>query len=145
MRHSRRNPKLNRTSAHRKAMLSNLAASIVEHETVVTTEAKAKAVIPVLERLITLSKQGSLQSRRLVESKLPTVRVANKVNDILAKRYEAVSSGFVTKVRMPKRMGDDSRMIRVTLLPGKEQKATEKKKSAKRASANKAETKTEKK
>lgn len=145
MRHSRRNVKLNRTSAHRKSMLSNLAASIVEHETVVTTEAKAKAVIPVLERLITISKQGSLQSRRIVESKLPTVRVAKKVNDILSKRYESVQSGFITRVRMPKRAGDNSRMVRVTLLPGKEKKATTKKSAAKKTVSKETEPKAEKK
>jgi large subunit ribosomal protein L17 len=64
MRHASAGRKLNRTAAHRKAMFSNMAASLIEHEQIVTTLQKAKEIRPIMEKLVTLAKRGDLHARR---------------------------------------------------------------------------------
>ena len=71
MRHRLKGRKLNRTSAHRKAMFKNLAASLIKYEQITTTVPKAKDLRPIVEKLITIAKKGSLHARRQLISKLP--------------------------------------------------------------------------
>lgn len=127
MRHSVRTKKLNRSSAHRDLMLKNLAASIFQYESVKTTEAKAKVVLPLVERIITIAKKDTIAARRRVESMLPTKLAALKVIEVLAPRYKERNGGFVTTVRLPKRVGDNSRMVKITLLPEEKSKKEVKK------------------
>ena len=116
MRHAVRTKKFGRTPSHRDAMLKNLAASLVQYESVRTTEAKAKAVIPLVERIISVAKKETLASGRQVESMLPTKLAARKVVEVLAPRFKDRNGGFITTVRLPRRPGDNSRMMRVSLL-----------------------------
>lgn len=125
MRHQDRSIKLNRPSAHRDAMLQNLASSLFDHESIKTTEAKSKAMIPLVERIITIAKKGSVASKRQVESMLPNGAkdVSAKVVDIVAPRYADRNGGFVTTVRLPQRPGDNTRMVRVELIKTEEKKS----------------------
>lgn len=116
MRHSVKTKKFSRAPSHRDAMLKNLAASLIEHESIKTTEAKAKAVTPIVERLITIAKRGTESSKRQLESMIPTREIANKVVTVLVPRYKNRNSGYVTRLRLAKRKGDDSRMIRISLI-----------------------------
>jgi large subunit ribosomal protein L17 len=69
MRHGLAHRKLNRTASHRTAMFANMAAALIKHEQIVTTLPKAKALRPVVEKLVTLAKRGDLHARRLVASR----------------------------------------------------------------------------
>ena len=93
MRHGSGHKKLNRTASHRQAMFANMAASLVKHEQIVTTLPKAKALRPVVERLITLAKKGDLGSRRLVLSRMRDETQAKKLFETLAPRYKARAGG----------------------------------------------------
>src|SRR5262249_16124894 len=88
MRHGARHKKLNRTSSHRQAMFANMAAALVKHEQIVTTLPKAKALRPVVERLVTLAKKGDLGSRRLVVARMRDETQTNKLFDTLAPRMK---------------------------------------------------------
>ena len=83
MRHKLAHRKLNRTASHRKAMLANMAASLIEHEQIVTTLPKAKEMKPFMDKLITLAKRGDLHARRLA-----VARIRNK--DAVAKLFDAL-------------------------------------------------------
>ena len=87
MRHRKDHRKLGRSNAHRKAMLRNLATSLLEHEEVRTTDAKAKEVRRIAERMITLGKRGTLHARRQALRTIRSKEVASRVFDILADRY----------------------------------------------------------
>lgn len=116
MRHGVRVKKLNRTTAHKNLMLKNLAASVIQYEEVKTTEAKAKAVVPFIERIISTAKKDTIASKRNVESMLPTKLAARKVTEVLIGRYKDRNSGFTSMVRLPRRMGDNSRMVKISLV-----------------------------
>lgn len=131
MRHKVKTKKFRGTAARRDLMLKNLAASLIKYESITTTEAKAKAVIPFVERIITLAKQKNQASERLVESMLPIGDEANKVVTILVPRYKERNSGFIKKIRMGKRSGDDTRMIRISLFPEEEKEEKKVKKKIK--------------
>ena len=122
MRHKRRVAKLNKAPGHRKAMLKNLAASVIQYEGIKTTEAKAKAVAPIVERIITLGKKDTIASNRKVYSMLPTELASKKVLEVLVPRYKSRKGGYTTRMRMSKRVGDDSRMIRLSLVKDVEKK-----------------------
>ena len=95
MRHQRTRNKLSRDSAHRKALLMNLSKEIIEHERIKTTEAKAKAVKPEIEKLITLAKKGDLHARRLAISKVRDVDQVGKLFSTLGPRYQARAGGYI--------------------------------------------------
>ena len=87
MRHRKGISKLGRTGTHRRAMLRNMATALFEHERIETTAAKAKALRPYAERLITLGKRGDLHSRRLAARHIQNREVLNKLFDDLAGRF----------------------------------------------------------
>lgn len=128
MRHKVKTKKFRGTSAHRDSMLKNLAASLIKYESITTTEAKARAVIPLVERVITLAKKENQASERIVESMLPVGDEAEKVVKVLVPRYKKRQSGFIKKLRLGKRPGDDSRMIKISLFPEEEKQEKKKKK-----------------
>ena len=87
MRHLKAKRKLNRTSSHRKALLSNMAIALIKHEQIKTTLPKAKELGPFVEKLITLGKKGDLPSRKKAYSILPEKQWAAKIFDVLSERY----------------------------------------------------------
>jgi large subunit ribosomal protein L17 len=110
MRHRLSGRKLNRTSAHRKAMFSNLAAALVKHEQIRTTLPKAKELRPVVERLITLGKRGNLHARRQAIAVLADVGLAAKLFDTLAPRYAERHGGYTRVIKAGMRYGDAAPM-----------------------------------
>jgi large subunit ribosomal protein L17 len=108
MRHGSGIKKLNRTASHRQAMFANMAASLIKHEQIVTTLPKAKALRPVVERLVTLAKKGDLASRRLVVSRMRDETQAKKLFDTLAPRYKARAGGYTRVLKAGFRHGDNA-------------------------------------
>lgn len=106
MRHLKSGRKLNRTAAHRKAMLGNLAVSILDHERVTTTVAKAKEVRGVVERLITYAKRGGLHNIRQAARTVKDKTVLKKLFDDLGPAYEKREGGYTRIVRVGERKGD---------------------------------------
>ncbi len=108
MRHGVGHKKLNRTASHRQAMFANMAASLIKHEQIVTTLPKAKALRPVVERLVTLAKKGDLASRRLVVSRMRDETQAKKLFETLAPRYKARNGGYTRVLKAGFRHGDNA-------------------------------------
>ncbi len=116
MRHRSKGRILGRTAAPRKALLANLAQSVILYEKVRTTEAKAKEVRSLVERLITVGKKATLASRRALISKLPTELAAKKVLEVLGPRYEKRAGGYTRIVKNGPRQGDAAKMVIIELV-----------------------------
>lgn len=110
MRHGNQGRKLNRTSSHRKAMFSNMAASLIKHEQIVTTLPKAKDLRPIVEKLVTLGKKGGLHNRRLAIAKVGDVGQVAKLFDVLASRYQDRPGGYTRVLKAGFRYGDSAPM-----------------------------------
>lgn len=113
MRHHKSTRTLHRTKRQRVALLRSLARSLVLHEGIVTTVAKAKELRPFVERLVTSSKANTLASRRLVAAKLGSIEATKKLHDDLAKRYAKRAGGYTRIVRLGrigKRVGESARI-----------------------------------
>lgn len=108
MRHRKAGRKLNKTSSHRKAMFANMASALLKHEQIITTLPKAKELAPIVERLITLGKRGSLHARRQAISKIPASdkEIIKKLFDTLAERYKERSGGYTRVLKAGYRYGD---------------------------------------
>ncbi len=106
MRHRKKGRKLNRTAAHRKAMLRNMATSLFRHERIETTTAKAKELRPFAERLITLAKRGDLHARRQAAARLKQDSHVAKLFDVLGPRYANRNGGYVRVIKAGFRYGD---------------------------------------
>lgn len=116
MRHRKAGRKLNRTSSHRKAMLSNMAASLFTHELIRTTLPKAKELRRVAEPLITLSKEDSVARRRLAFARLRDRDVVTKLFNELGPRYQARPGGYLRILKCGFRNGDNAPMAYVELV-----------------------------
>ena len=110
MRHGMFNKKLNRTSEHRKALLKNMLNSLIKYEQITTTLPKAKFLKPQADKIITLGKNESLQSTKLLMSKLQDIKSTNKVRKTLSKRYEKRNGGYTRIVKAGFRYGDNAPM-----------------------------------
>ena len=110
MRHGMANKKLNRTSEHRKALLMNMLNSLIKYEQIKTTLPKAKFLKPQADKIITLGKKDSLQTTRLLVSKLQNSQSAKKVKKTLSKRYEKRNGGYTRIVKAGFRYGDNAPM-----------------------------------
>jgi large subunit ribosomal protein L17 len=108
MRHGSGHKKLNRTASHRQAMFANMAAALVKHEQIVTTLPKAKALRPVVERLVTLAKKGDLGSRRLVLARMRDQDQTKKLFDTLAPRMKGRAGGYTRVLKAGFRHGDNA-------------------------------------
>ncbi|MCB2081061.1 MAG: 50S ribosomal protein L17, partial [Rickettsiales bacterium] len=106
MRHGVKGRKLNRPTGHRKALLANLAVSLVEHEQITTTLPKAKELRPYVEKLVTLGKRGDLHARRQVLAQTRSDTATTKLFDTLAKRYESRQGGYIRIIKAGFRHGD---------------------------------------
>ena len=116
MRHRLGLRKLNRTSAHRLAMLRNMTVSLLRHETIKTTLPKAKELRRVVEPIITLGKKPSLANRRLAFGRLRDREMVVKVFDVLGPRYAGRNGGYLSILKCGFRDGDNAPMALVTLL-----------------------------
>jgi large subunit ribosomal protein L17 len=117
VRHQKTRNKLSRDSAHRKALLMNLSKEIIEHERIETTEAKAKAVKPEIEKLITLAKRGDLHARRqalatLAQDKFTVHRLFEEV----APRYAERPGGYTRILKLGPRRSDATEMVFIELV-----------------------------
>ena len=104
------------SSAHQKAMFANLVASLVAAESIVTTEAKAKAIRPVAEKLITKAKKGGLHNHRQVVSFLNDKELAAKLFDEVGPRYVDHNGGYTRILKLGPRQGDNAPMARIELV-----------------------------
>lgn len=116
MRHALKGRKLNRTSSHRKALFSNLAQALITREQITTTLPKAKDLRPYVEKLITLGKQGTLHSRRLVASRLRDEASAQKLSTVLAQRYADRNGGYIRILKAGYRYGDNAPLAIIELV-----------------------------
>ena len=116
MRHRNSGRKLNRNSSHRRAMFRNRATALLKHEQIKTTLPKAKELRPVVERMITLGKRGSLHSRRQALSYLQDEKIVRKLFDGLAERYENRAGGYTRVLKAGFRYGDSAPMAYIELV-----------------------------
>jgi large subunit ribosomal protein L17 len=116
VRHRAKHKQLSRTASHRRALLANMATSLFRHDRIETTEAKAKALRPYAERLITLARRGDLHARRLVERKIKDREVSHRLFAELGKRFAARPGGYTRIVKLRHRPGDCADVARIELL-----------------------------
>ena len=140
MRHRQRSRKLGRTSSHRLAMYRNMVTSLLEHGRIETTDAKAKEVRRLADRMITLGKKGGLHNRRRALRIIRERDVAAKVFDEYAERYRERPGGYTRVLKLGNRIGDNAPMSIVELVEGgmPGAAASKKKTSNKKASKKKA-------
>jgi len=110
MRHGMANKKLNRTSEHRKALLKNMLNSLIKYEQITTTLPKAKFLKPQADKIITLGKKVTLQTTKMLMTKLQDITSAQKVTKTLSKRYEKRHGGYTRIIKAGFRYGDNAPM-----------------------------------
>ncbi len=116
MRHGNTNRKLNRTSAHRKAMFANMSASLIKHEQIVTTLPKAKELRPIVEKLITLGKRGDLHARRQAIAQMRDETQVQKLFATIGPRYKERQGGYVRILKAGFRYGDNAALAVIELV-----------------------------
>ena len=140
MRHQKKTVKLGRTADHRRALLANQVCALIEHQRIKTTLAKAKAVRPLAERMVTLGKNGSIHARRRALAVLRQKNVVKKLFDDIAQRSAERNGGYTRIVKLGARKSDSARMAFIEWVdaehiaeekPKKEKKAKRKEPEAK--------------
>ncbi|MCD6255111.1 MAG: 50S ribosomal protein L17 [Deltaproteobacteria bacterium] len=116
MRHRNSGRKLNRTTSHRLAMLKNMVTSLLRHERIETTEAKAKEVRRLAEKLITLSKRGDLSARRRAFRIIRDKKVLKKLFNEIKNRYQNVNGGYTRIIKIGVRRGDGAHKALIELV-----------------------------
>lgn len=116
MRHQKSGRKLNRSSSHRRAMFRNMATSLLQHERIQTTDAKAKEVRRVAERLITIAKRGGLANRRLAHRTVRDQEVLAKLFEEIGPRYSERPGGYTRILKMGHRRGDNASLSLIELV-----------------------------
>ena len=116
MRHLKQGRKLGRTSAHRKALLRNLATALFEHERITTTEPKAKELRRVADKLVTLGKRGDLHARRQALQVVRSTDIVRKLFDDIAPRFAERKGGYTRVLRLGYRAGDAAAMAIIELV-----------------------------
>ena len=116
MRHGNAHRKLGRTQSHRKAMFANMAASLIEHEQIVTTLPKAKELKPIMDKLITLAKRGDLHARRQAIAQIRDVDQVGKLFDTLGGRYKERHGGYTRVLKAGFRHGDNAPVAVIELV-----------------------------
>jgi large subunit ribosomal protein L17 len=140
MRHQKKTIKLGRTADHRRALLANQVCALIQHQRITTTLAKAKAVRPLAERMVTLGKNGSIHARRRALAVLRQKDVVKKLFDDIAQRSAERNGGYTRIVKLGARKSDSARMAFIEWVdaehvaeekPTKEKKAKRKEPEAK--------------
>src|SRR5262249_22602479 len=108
MRHAKAHRKFNRRSDHRRAMLANLAVSLIKHEQIVTTLPKAKDVRPVVEKLVTRGKRGGLHARRQAIAQMRDIAMVKKLFEVIGPRYKDRNGGYTRVLKAGYRYGDSA-------------------------------------
>jgi large subunit ribosomal protein L17 len=134
MRHRKAGRNLSRETSHREAMLRNMMTSLFRHEQLETTDAKAKELRPLAEKMITLAKRGDLHARRQALAVLKDKGVAHRLFDEIKDRFLARQGGYVRIVKKDNRKGDGAPISLIQLLPAE---GAEKKKKAKKEPSGK--------
>ena len=117
MRHQRQRYQLSRSAAHRKSLLMNLSKEVIEHERITTSETKAKAVKPELEKLITLAKRGDLHARRQALSALgQDTTIVHLLFEVVAPRYADRPGGYTRILKLGPRQSDSTEMVLLELV-----------------------------
>ncbi|MEI9896575.1 MAG: 50S ribosomal protein L17 [Chthoniobacter sp.] len=145
MRHQRKTIKLGRKEGHRKSLLSNLAVSLIEHNRIKTTLAKAKALRPLAEKLVTIGKKNTIHARRTAKAVLRQDYAVTKLFAEIAPRAASRKGGYTRIIKLPQRQSDAAEVafIEWTDAPVLVETATPEPKAAKKAAKPKAEPKTE--
>ena len=133
MRHGKSGRKLGRTSSHRLAMFRNMVTSLLEHERIYTTEAKAKELRRWADWMITLGKRGDLHARRQALQIIRDKSVVHKLFTDLAQRYQARSGGYTRTVKVGFRVGDGAPLSLIELMAGETEKKKKRKTKAPKA------------
>ena len=136
MRHQKKTIKLGRTAEHRKAMLANQVCSLIEHQRIKTTLAKAKAVRPLAEKMVTLGKRGSIHARRTALATLRHKNAIKKLFEDIAPRSTERNGGYTRIVKLGQRKSDSAPMAFIEWVdaaPTIEEKAAEEKKVKRKA------------
>jgi len=118
MRHRKSGRKLGRTSAHRKALMRNMVTSLLDHERIETTDAKAKELRGLADRMITLGKRGDLHARRQALSVIRSKQVTAKLFDELAERFRDRPGGYTRVIKVGNRVGDAAPVSIIELVEG---------------------------
>lgn len=126
MRHRKAGRRLGRDTSHRRAMSRNMVTALFRHEKIETTDAKAKQIRPVAERLITLAKRGDLHARRQVLAYMKDKEVTHRLFDQLKDRFMDREGGYVRVTKSRTRRGDGAPLSYVQLVLGGERKGSEK-------------------
>ncbi|MBN1573451.1 MAG: 50S ribosomal protein L17 [Deltaproteobacteria bacterium] len=137
MRHQKAGNRLGRNSSHRKALMRNMATSLLDYERIETTEAKAKELRRYAEKMITLGKRGDLHARRQALSFIRKREVVAKIFDEYAERFKDRPGGYTRIMKMGRRTGDNARMAIIELIPGEKEKKKGKEKEKKKTTAAK--------
>ncbi|UCC43879.1 MAG: 50S ribosomal protein L17, partial [Candidatus Zixiibacteriota bacterium] len=146
MGHRDKTKKLGRTKSHREAMLANMAMSLFQHRVIRTTDSKAKALSPLVDRLIATAKKGTLASKRQVARTVKVKPVFKKLFDEIVPQFTERDSGFTRIVKLGVRRGDGAALSVVELLTEKPKaESSGKGKKDKKAAAKSSRTKTPKK
>jgi large subunit ribosomal protein L17 len=119
MRHGFAKRRLNRTSSHRKAMFRAMACSLLEHEQIKTTLPKAKELRPVVEKIITMARKGTLHARRMAIARLQKELVVKKLFDDIVHRFKNRPGGYVRIIKAGFRYGDAAPMAVIELVDRK--------------------------
>jgi large subunit ribosomal protein L17 len=106
MRHQKAGRKFGRNAAQRRAMMRQLAVSMILHERITTTEAKAKEMRPIVEKLVTIARQDTPAHRKLIKSKIDHDLATAKLFEVIAPRFEATPGGYTRIARLGTRRGD---------------------------------------
>jgi large subunit ribosomal protein L17 len=116
MRHGDKSNNLSRTASHRKALLSNLACQLFQHKKIVTTLAKAKALRPYVEPLITKAKENTTHQRRLVFSHLQDKEAVQELFDVISAKIASRPGGYTRVIKLGKRVGDNAELAMIELV-----------------------------
>jgi len=116
MRHRKKGKILDRKKAPREMMLRNMASSVLIYEKIQTTEAKAKAVKPLVEKMITLAKKGDLSAIKKMISVLPQKMAVKKTTEVLGARYKEREGGYTRIIKIGNRQGDGAKVVQLELV-----------------------------
>jgi len=134
MRHNKAGRRLGRTTSHRIAMFRNMVTSFLSHEKITTTDAKAKELRSIAEKMITFGKKGDLHAMRLAASYIRDKKVVTKLFTTIAPRYKERNGGYTRIVKLGIRAGDNAPMSLIELVEEQLEQKPEKKPAKKRAS-----------
>lgn len=113
MKHIRKGKTLGRKAGPRRALLKNLAASLILYEKIKTTEAKAKLVRPLVEKMVTRAKTDNLHNRRELIRRLPTENSVKKLLEVLGPRYKDRRGGYIRIIKLSPRQSDGAKMVQI--------------------------------